>query len=100
MLSPMPTWDEMMTRRPPPEPRLDIVEVCWRMRSRQNPRRVLECGVYRTDAGLEVRAGYMPDDLLYSVLVIDIRIGRERAAGLRQAVVDKGGFEELTIEAL
>ena len=91
----MPTWQERMTPRPPREPRLELVELCWRMRSQQKATRILECGIYRTDAGLEVRAGYGVQDLLYSVVVMNVDRGRARAGELRQAVVDKGGFEEL-----
>jgi hypothetical protein len=40
-------------------PRLDLVEMCWRMRSLQKAKRILQCGIYRTDApGLEVRCGW------------------------------------------
>ena len=47
------------------------------MRSLQKVTRILECGVYRTDTGLEVRAGY-------------------RLEELRQVVIRKGGFKELS----
>jgi hypothetical protein len=48
-------------RRPGP-PRLDLIEVAWRMRAPSG--RVLECGIYRTDFGYEARMGYSIDDLL------------------------------------
>ena len=57
----MVTWDDRMTPRPPREPRLDLLETCWRFLGPS--RRVFECGIYRTDVGLELRAGYGPDDL-------------------------------------
>jgi hypothetical protein len=33
--------------------------------------RVLSCGIYRTDLGLEVRVGYEPDDLLCSQFAVE-----------------------------
>ena len=69
--------------------------MCWRMRSQQKTTRILECGIYRTDAGLEVRAGYAPDDLLYSMRVSDEAQGSTLAESLRQTVFAKGGFTEI-----
>ena len=74
-----------MTPRQQPEPRLELIEMCWRMRSQQKATRILECGIYRTDVGLEVRASYAPDDLLYSMRVSDDLQGRTLAESLRQA---------------
>ena|SRR5687768_585246 len=54
----MTTWDQRMGPRRPQEPRLELVEMVWRMRSQQKAMRIVECGVYRTDAGLEVRCSY------------------------------------------
>src|SRR5688572_6135945 len=48
----------------PGEPRLDLVETCWRATSATGI--VFSCGVYQTDAGLELRVGYGPDDLIRS----------------------------------
>jgi hypothetical protein len=91
----MTTWQDRMTPQPSREPLLEVVETCWRMRNLQKPDFILECGIYRTDTGLEVRAGYGAEDLLYSLLVPSVRRGHERAAELRQLVIDKGGFEDL-----
>lgn len=88
-----------MTPRPLPEPRLELVERCWRMLSRQKATRILVCGIYRTDVGLEVRAGYEPDDLLYSKYVPEIAAARELGAALRQTVIEKDGFDELPLES-
>jgi hypothetical protein len=89
----MDQWEERMTRRPDPEPRLELLETCWRMRAPSG--RILSCGVYQTAIGLEVRVGYSEEDLLYSKRAID----REDAAAiceeLRRTVVAKGGFTEL-----
>jgi hypothetical protein len=79
-------------------PRLDLLETCWQMRSLQKATRILQCGIYRTAAGLEVRAGYVPDDLLQSQLARDIDTAREIAEAWRLAVVAKGGFTELSID--
>ena len=61
--------------------------------------RVLECGICRTEApGLEVRCGYGEDDLLRSQRCAEIGSTRELAEQWRQAVIAKGGFEELNDE--
>ena len=82
-----------MTPRPPREPQLRIGETCWRMKGPSG--RMLECGIYRVATGLEVRCGYGPDDLLRSQMAPDIGTARETAEQWRQAVLAKGGFEEL-----
>jgi len=73
---------------------MELVEICWRMRSLQKSTRVLECGMFRTEApGLEVRCGYGEDDLLRSQRTAEIGSARELAEQWRQAVLAKGGFE-------
>ena len=89
----MTTSDERFTRRPPAEPRLELLETCWRFVGPSG--RLLTCGIYRTDAGVEVRVGYGEEELVYSRLAIEIGTARETAAELRQAVIAKGGFTEL-----
>jgi hypothetical protein len=69
------TWDERMTARAPQAPRLEPLEVVWRLQGRSG--RVLDCGVYRTDAGLEVRCGYGEHDLLRSQYAVEIGTARE-----------------------
>jgi hypothetical protein len=88
----VPTWEEQFRRRPTREPLLELVEMQWRMKGPS--RRVLECGIYRTDAGIEVRSGY-GEDLLKSEVVLTVAKGRELATEWRDAVVAKGGFELL-----
>lgn len=51
----MDQWEARMTPRPQREPRLDWLEDCWRMQS-TNTGHELTCGIWRTDAGLELRA--------------------------------------------
>jgi hypothetical protein len=53
-----------MTPRPKAEPRLELLEMCWRVVG--SSQRVIECGIYRTDIGLDVRVGYSIEDLLRS----------------------------------
>jgi hypothetical protein len=48
--------------------------------------------------GLEVRAAYAPDDLLYSIFVAGMAKGGLVAESLRQTVWAKGGFTELRDE--
>jgi hypothetical protein len=91
----MSTWEKRMTPRALRESRLELLETCWRFIGPS--KKVFECGIYRTDAGLEVRAGYGPDDLLRSQFVIEIGAAREIAGEWRQAVADKGGFEEVSM---
>ncbi len=72
---------------------LQRVEASWRMRGPSG--KVLECGIYRTDApGLEVRCGYGQEDLLRSQRAVEIGTAREIAEQWRQGVLAKGGFEE------
>jgi hypothetical protein len=81
-------------------PRLEMIEMCWRMRSLQKSTRILECGIYRTDApGVEVRAGYGIDGLLQSQRTADMDSKRKIAEAWRQAVIAKGGFTEINLES-
>ena len=64
--------------------------MCWRMRSLQKSTRILECGIYRTDApGVEVRAGYGLDGLLQS----QRHGGDQVGAGNRRGVAAGGDCE-------
>lgn len=89
----MRTWEER-TPKAKREPTLELLETCWRM---TGPRgRVLGCGIYRTEGpGVEVRCGYGEDDLLRSQRSAEMGSAREVAEQWRQAVLEKGGFEEL-----
>jgi hypothetical protein len=81
------------------EPRLELVELCGRMRSLQKASRILACGIYRDNApGLEVRCGYSEEHLLRSQRTAEIGSARAIAETWRQAVIAKGGFTELTGE--
>jgi hypothetical protein len=88
----MSTWEERFRKRQVREPLLELIEVRWRMKGPS--RRVLECGIYRTDAGLEVRAGY-GEDLLQSRIAVDIGSARDLAEVWRETVVAKGGFVDI-----
>jgi hypothetical protein len=87
---------------PPHEPGLELVETCWRLRSREEADRVLECAIYATAVGLELRAGFGPDDLLKSQTFVDganaesadLR-ARAVAEQWRKQVIATQGFEQL-----
>ena len=76
----------------PQPPTLTLIETCWEMTSPRG--RVLSCGIYQTDAGLETRAGY-DDDLLRSQYAAQIGTAREQAAAWKIAALEKG-FSEVT----
>lgn len=87
---------ERLSSRPLRARRLELVEVCWRMRAPSG--RILECGIYLTDAGTEVRTGYeKADDLLDSHLAVGIASARAYADELRQGVRARGGFQQLSV---
>jgi hypothetical protein len=86
----MTTWDERFAPRQQTEPRLELSETCWRFIGPS--RKVFECGIYRTDVGLEVRAGYGFDDLVRSDRAVEIGSARVIAAEWRDAVLAKGGL--------
>jgi hypothetical protein len=56
--------------------------------------RVLTCGIYLTDAGLETRAGYA-EHLLRSQLAMQIDTARELAAAWKIAALEQG-FSDVT----
>ena len=88
----MSMWEERMTPRHKREPRLDLVEMCWRVVGRTGSS--VECGIYATDVGLEVRCGYGVDQLFRSQFANESRTAREIANEWRQAAIAKG-FEEM-----
>jgi hypothetical protein len=49
------TWEDRVTPRPPREPRLDLIEVYWRVVGPSES--VMECAIYRTDVGLRRARG-------------------------------------------
>lgn len=77
----------------PPPVRMDLLETCWQMRGPSQ--RVLTGAIYQTLFGIEVRVSYEQDDLIYSQMVPNLDAARAKAAELKQAVVDKGGFVEV-----
>ena len=77
-------------------PRLDLLERCWRLRALPTGREVV-CGIFQTDSGLEVRAGYR-DDLLQSRLCPDLHSAREVAEQFKRVLLDElGSLEELPL---
>jgi hypothetical protein len=86
----------------PNESGLELVETCWRLRSREEAGRILECAIYATAIGLELRAGYGPDDLLMSQAFVDganAESADQRARAVaeqwRKQVIATQGFEQL-----
>ena len=51
-------------------PRVELLERCWRFVG-PGPR-VLECGLYAVETGLEVRVGYSAEDVVRTQLTPDI----------------------------
>lgn len=85
-------WADRMRPRPKPEPRLDLIEVCWRVVGPNE--KVIECAIYRTDVGLDVRVGYSVEHLIRSQFAVEIGTAREIAEGWKRAAMEKG-FEEV-----
>jgi hypothetical protein len=93
----MGTWEERMTPRPKIEPRLDLLEVCRRVIGPSE--KPIECAIYQTDVGLEVRCRYGEhvEHLFRSQFAIEIDAAREIAQEWKRAVLEKG-FEELSTQ--
>jgi hypothetical protein len=82
--------------RQAPAPRLDLLERCWRLRALPTGRELV-CGIFETDAGLEVRAGYR-DDLLHSQMCPDLLSARAVAERIKRTLIDDlGGIVELPL---
>jgi hypothetical protein len=69
------------------------IETCWALLGPS--RRVLTCGIYRTDVGLEIRVGYGDRMPLYSRNEVEITAARAAANQLRDAVNDADVFAEV-----
>ena len=87
---------------PAGDPGLELVETCWRMRNREKADSILECAIYATAMGLELRAGYGPDEPLKSQLFVDAANAesadlRARAVAeqWRKQMIATLGFEQL-----
>jgi hypothetical protein len=105
----MTTLNKRITPRPRAEPRLELVEMCWRMQSVHRPTRTLDCSIYRTDVGLELRAGYGVDDPVRTQQFRDSTTGTTDAIRFRTAQARRlaeqwrtkalatAGFEELPL---
>ena len=90
----MSSWNQRFIKSEGSDPPRELVAPCWRMRGPSG--QVLSCAIYRTDAGLEVRAGYT-DDVLRTRRALDIEDGQRWADTFRREVLNQGGFEELPI---
>jgi hypothetical protein len=75
------------------------LETCWRMRKGD---RILECAIYATAFGVELRAGYGADELMKSQLFADAvnaespdARARAVAEQWRRQIMAAPGFEQL-----
>jgi hypothetical protein len=69
------------------------IETCWALLGPS--RRLLTCGIYRTDVGLEIRVGYGDRRPLYSRNAIELTAARAAAMQLRDAVNDGDVFADI-----
>ena len=69
------------------------IETCWALLGPS--RRLLTCGIYRTDAGLEIRVGYGDRMPLYSRNESELTAARAAAMQLRDAVNHAEVFAEM-----
>ena len=90
----MTTWEERFRRREPPAPRVELLEACWRFVGPSG--RPLRCGISRVATGLEMRCAYGDEDIVRTQLIPDLESARELAAEWRRALINKGGFDELS----
>ena len=65
----------------------------WRMLAPTG--RLLTCALYQTTDGLELRAGYIGEDPIWSEDVPSKDVGVVLAAAWKEAVVAKGGFVDV-----
>jgi hypothetical protein len=70
---------------------LELIETCWQTLHTVSGR-VLLCGIFRTDGGLEVRASYSDPQLVRSQRVTDITEGRQLAEEWRRVIATDGAF--------
>ena len=75
-----------------PIPRLEPVEVAWRMRAPSG--RILECRIYQTEFGYEARMGY-GENLLASQYAPDIEGARGHAASFHDDAARNTMFSDV-----
>jgi hypothetical protein len=91
-----PTSTPFGAARRRPAPRLELLERCWRLRTRPTGRDVV-CAIFETAAGLEVRAGYR-DDLLHAQRCPDLVTARAVAEQFKRVLVDElGSVDEVPL---
>lgn len=88
---------EGMTPWQVPASTLELLEVSWRARSTTMPK-ILVCGLFRTETGIEVRVGYSDDDIRYTSLLGSLEAARARANDLRTAIHDTKAWVLITGE--
>lgn len=74
-------------------PRLEIVEVAWRMRAPSG--RILECAIYLTSAGFETRMGYGVDNPVSTQYALTLDLARRNAETFREATTANPKFTPL-----
>ena len=77
------------------EPRLELLKIYWRMVGPS--KKPITCGLYRTDAGLEVRAERSAEDLIRSERVKSEIAADTYAAAWRATLEAQGGFTALDV---
>jgi hypothetical protein len=91
-------WENALGERhlhPKPLQVLELLEEQWRIVGPSG--RVITCAAYRIDGpGIDVRAGYSPDDVRLIQRVADVTHARVVAQMWRAAIIAKG-FLELPI---
>jgi len=87
-------WRRRLEPSTAEEPDLQLVEMCWRVRSMTDGK-VLTCSIFRTATVLEVRALYSAGDIAHVKRFGDIQIARDYARTLHEIVISKGGFKSL-----
>ena len=85
-----------MTARPRPSQRFELVGRCWRLRTVAGGQEVV-CGIFQTDAGLEVRAVFQSALLLSERAVSLVEAGAVAAEFRRTLMQELGGVEEMPL---
>jgi len=93
------TWSlaSHQPKRDDREPRLELLRVYWRV---VGPSKIpVQCALYRTNAGLEVRVDRSAEDLLRSQVVTDEAAGESCAAEWRAAIDRLWGFVDVPLDS-
>ena len=82
-----------MAPHQPPDARVDFVKLLWKLRTPKG--RVLECCLYRTEHGLELRYGYSLGAPLVKEAVSRIERADVVAQEWRDVMLMEPGYEEI-----